>query len=60
MNTYTWIITFVLYIALTHLIAQYIGTKREIGYGKSVWWSIILSPIIGFIRTIVSKPKAKE
>jgi hypothetical protein len=45
-----------LYIVLTHLIGQYIGTKREIGYGKSILWSIALSPIIGFIRTIISKP----
>ena len=56
MNNYIWIIIFVLYIVLTHLIGQYIGTKREIGYGKSVLWSISLSPIIGFIRTIISKP----
>lgn len=56
MNAYTWITTFVLYFALTHVIAQYIGTKREIGYGKSVWWSIMLTPIIGYIRTILSRP----
>jgi len=60
MNNYIWITIFVLYFVLTHLIAQYIGTKREIGYGKSVWWSIILSPIIGFIRTIISKPIANK
>lgn len=60
MNTYTWIATFVLYIVLTHLTAQYIGTKRKIGYGKSVFWSILLSPIIGFIVTLMSKEKAVE
>ena len=53
---YIWIIIIVLYILLTHLIAQYIGAKREIGYGKSVFWSILLTPIIGFIITILSKP----
>jgi len=52
---YTWIIITVLYILLTHLIAQYIGAKREIGYGKSVFWSLLFSPIIGFIITIMSK-----
>jgi Na+-driven multidrug efflux pump len=53
---YIWIIIIALYIVLTHLVAQYIGTKREIGYGKSIFWSILLSPIIGFIITILSKP----
>ena len=39
----------------THLIAQYIGTKRKIGYGKSVFWSILLTPLIGLIITLSSK-----
>jgi len=56
---YIWIIIIVLYIILTHLIAQYIGTKREIGYGKSILWSILLSPIIGFVITILSKKTDK-
>jgi len=50
------ILTIILYFALTHLIAQYIGTKRKIGYGKSVLWSILFSPIIGLIITLLSKP----
>jgi Na+-driven multidrug efflux pump len=53
---YTWILIIILYIALTHLIAQYIGTKRKIGYGQSVLWSILFSPIIGLIATLLSKP----
>ena len=57
---YIWIIIIALYIVLTHLVAQYIGTKREIGYGKSVFWSILLRPIIGFIITILSKQTAKQ
>jgi hypothetical protein len=56
MNAYILIMIFVLYIVLTHLIGQYIGTKREIGYGKSILWSLSLTPIIGFIKTIISKP----
>ncbi len=55
MNNYTLIAVFVIYILLTHLIAKYIGEKREIGYGKSVFWSLFCSPIIGFIITISSK-----
>lgn len=53
---YTVIFAIALYIALTHMIAQYIGTKRQIGYGQSVLWSIVFSPIIGLIITLLSKP----
>ncbi len=52
---YTWIVIIVVYILLTHLIAEHIGAKREIGYGKSVFWSMVLTPIIGMILTIMSK-----
>ena len=52
---YIWIAIIVVYIILTHLIAQHIGAKREIGYGKSVFWSILFSPIIGIIITKMSK-----
>ena len=51
-----WIAIIVVYIVLTHLIAKYIGEKREIGYGKSIFWSLVLSPIIGLIITKMSKP----
>lgn len=57
---YILIIIIALYIVLTHLVAQHMGAKREIGYGKSVFWSILLSPIIGFIITILSKQTAKQ
>jgi len=50
-----WILIIVLYIVLAHLIAQYIGTKRKIGYGKSVLCSILLSPVIGLLITLSSK-----
>ena len=43
---YIWILVIVLYIVLTHLIAKQIGAKRKIGYGKTVFWSLIISPII--------------
>jgi len=53
---YIWIAIIVVYVVLTHLIAKHIGAKRQIGYGKSVFWSISLSPIIGLIITKMSKP----
>ena len=52
---YIWIAIIVVGIALTHLIAKHIGAKREIGYGKSVFWSMLLTPIIGLIITKMSK-----
>jgi hypothetical protein len=52
---YIWSAIIVVYIVLTHLIAKHIGAKREIGYGKSVFWSILLTPIIGLIITKMSK-----
>ncbi|MDA3883716.1 MAG: hypothetical protein PF481_10580 [Bacteroidales bacterium] len=57
---YIWIIIIVLYILLTHLVARYIGEKREIGYGKSVFWSLSLTPIVGFIITKMSKLTEKK
>ena len=53
---YSWIVIIVVYIVLTHLIAKHIGAKREIGYGKSVFWSMVFTPIIGIIITKMSTP----
>ena len=52
---YSWIFVVIVYLVFTHLIAQYIGTKRRIGYGHSVLWSILFSPVIGLIVTLMSK-----
>ena len=60
MNVITIIIIAVLEIVVIHSIAQYIGTKRKIGYGKSVFWSIVLTPIIGLIITMSSKKLDKQ
>ena len=60
MNYITLIIIGVLEIVIIHSIAQYIGTKRKIGYGKSVFWSIVLTPIIGLIITLSSKKVEKQ
>ena len=50
-----WIAAILLYIILTHIIAEYIGKKRIIGYGRSILISILFSPIIGLIVTLLSK-----
>jgi len=52
---YIWIAIIVVYVVLTHLIAKHIGAKREIGYGKSVFWSLAFTPIIGLIIAKMSK-----
>jgi len=57
---YIWIAIIVVYIVLTHLIANHIGAKRKIGYGKSVFWSIVLTPVIGLIITLLSKKLDKQ
>jgi len=57
---YIWILIIIIYIVLTHLIAQYIGKKRKIGYRKSILCSILFSPLIGFIITKLSNPIDKQ
>lgn len=55
-----WIIVSILYVIITHVIAKYIGETRQIGYGKSVFFSVLLSPIVGYFITKWSKPLDKE
>ncbi|HRG01193.1 MAG TPA: hypothetical protein PKZ75_08760 [Bacteroidia bacterium] len=56
---YDWITGVLIYLYATQLIAQAIGTHREIGYSKSVYWCIVLTPIIGLVVTLLS-PKIKK
>ena len=56
---FIWFIAVALHFGLTYLIAKYIGTDRQIGYSKSIYWCILLSPIIGFI-IVLSSPKLSE
>jgi Na+-driven multidrug efflux pump len=57
---YIWILIIAIYIVLTHLIAQYIGTKRKIGYGKSILCSVLFSPVIGLIVSLASEKIEKK
>ncbi len=50
----TYISITLLYFLLTHLVSKYIGSTRKIGYYKSVFWSIVLTPIIGLIIILAS------
>ena len=42
-------------VILSYLLAYYIGRKREIGFWLSFTISVIATPIIGFVATIISK-----
>jgi Na+-driven multidrug efflux pump len=56
---YDWITGVFIYLHATALVAQGFGAHREIGYRKSVYWCIVLTPIIGLIVTL-SSPKIKK
>lgn len=51
---YAILVFILLNVIFAHLIAERIGKKRHIGYGKSVFWSILLTPIIGYFITLMS------
>jgi len=48
-----------LFFELTHLVAEKIGSYRKVGYGKTVLWSLMLTPIIAFFIAI-SSPKIND
>jgi hypothetical protein len=45
---YATLLGIALSLWLTHLVAQHIGRKRTMGYGKAVFWCLLLSPYLGF------------
>ena len=45
----------VLYILSTDFIARFIGRKRQIGYGRSIFWCLFLTPILAFPIVLLSK-----
>lgn len=55
---FTWIIIAAVYLILTHVVAEYIGKRRKIGYGRIILWSLLLSPVIGLIIALTS-PRIK-
>jgi hypothetical protein len=57
---YMWILIIVLYIVLTHLVAKHLGEKRKIGYGKTVFWSLMITPIFMFMILKIFNQPVKE
>jgi len=53
MNTF---LAWTLYGIGTFLVAEYLGRKRRIGYAKSLFWCLLLSPILG-IWIVLMSPK---
>lgn len=53
----TVFVLIVLNVIFAHLIAENMGRKRHIGYGKSIFWSVLFSPIIGYFITLASPRK---
>lgn len=47
---------FIFWVALT-LLVGIVGRKRNIGFFFAFFWSVLLSPIIGLVITLLSKPK---
>ena len=54
---YTILIFVIIDIILIHCIAHCISRKRKIGYGKSVFWSVLFSPFMGLLITLGSSRK---
>lgn len=57
---YDWITGVLIYLHATALVAQAFGAHREIGYRKSVYWCIVLTPIIGLVITLLSSRIKKK
>lgn len=52
-----YVIALLINIRLAFLIAEYLGTKRNIGFGWSMFLSILLGPLLGLIITLLSRKK---
>ncbi len=43
----------------TYLVAEFLGRKRRIGYAQSLFWCLLLTPILG-IWIILLSPRLKS
>ncbi len=53
------IIAWILYGLGTYLVAEYLGKQRKIGYGQSLFWCLLLTPMLGVWIVLIS-PRIKE
>jgi len=57
MNEYIVIALFIVWYVLAMLISERMGKKKKIGVEWSFLISFLLSPVIGFVVTYLSKDK---
>jgi len=58
MNGYNYfLIAFIVNVILAFLIAEYLGSKRNIGFGWSLFFSLLFGPLIGLLITLISRRK---
>jgi len=49
------LVILIVFFAISFAIAYYLGNKRQIGFGFSFFFCLTLTPIIGFIITMLSR-----
>lgn len=58
MNVYWFAAIFIAWYVLSLVVSEQLGKKRQIGEEWSFFLSMMLSPIIGLMITLISKPKS--
>jgi len=57
MNVYWFSAIFVLWYAFSLIVSEYVGKKRKIGEEWSFFLSFMLTPVIGLIISLMTKPR---
>lgn len=56
-NSFNVTLFLIINLVVSLLIARYLGSRRNIGFGWSLFFCLFLSPFLGFIITILSGKK---
>jgi len=60
MNVYWFSAIFVLWYAFSLIVSEYIGKKRKIGEEWSFFLSFMLTPVIGLVISLMTKPRPEK
>ncbi len=60
MNIYWFIVIFIAWYTLSVVISEQVGRHRKIGEEWSFFLCFMLSPFIGWLVTIMTKPRARK
>jgi hypothetical protein len=52
-----YVVGLIVNVFLSFLIAEYLGSKRNIGFGWSLFFCLFFSPLLGLIITLLSRKK---